>query len=95
MANRFWINPPIPGLVEEEVKGVGDFVGECNSFRRVGQRLLQNLLHHLLGVIPLRMAIVNIMKIFMVLLELLDNGSFQISCTNSSLLFPKNGIIET
>ena len=58
VANRFWINPPIPGLVEEEVKGVGDFVGECNSFRRVGQRLLQNLLHHLLGVIPLIMAII-------------------------------------
>ena len=58
MANKLWINPPKPGLVEEEVKSVGDFVGECNSFRRVGQRLLQNLLRHLLGVIPLRMAII-------------------------------------
>ena len=47
-----------PGLVEEEVKGVGDFVGECNSFRRVGQRLLQNLLRHLLGVVPLRMVLI-------------------------------------
>ena len=57
MANKLWINPPKPGLVEEEVKGVGDFVGEGNSFRRVGQRLLQNLLHTLLGVIPLRRVI--------------------------------------
>ena len=58
VANRFWINPPIPCLVEEEVKGVGDFVGECNSFRRVGQWFLQNLLRHLLGVFPLRMAVI-------------------------------------
>ena len=58
VADRLWITPPKPGLVEEEVQGVGDFVGEGNSFRRVGQRLLQNLLRHLLGVIPLRMVFI-------------------------------------